>query len=692
MTSACPASSARPLRCISLLLLCACVLWPAPTLRAQDDPDGGLDSQLQQMNITPAELPLCFGMRDIEDPKALAICDALRLNQNVRARELSERWVRGEPDNPAAQFALAEVLYSVEANLPRALFHLKRAEELTNYPSLGRALASGNIQWHYLTLSQLSFIHQLMGDQVSALAYLDKIEEVYALDVESLRGWPLIKLKEYDLAKESAEKVLASSDSERERARAWNTLCAAELASLRPKESLVACDKSIAEDEDIAATDGDTVYLTNASEVSLSLLQFQQAEAYLDLASRFLNPDSVADPWIYKLYLTMNQSRLEEAADAFDRMLLWRESQVPVVTVMNRAEHLMVSAAFLILAGHGEEAARLTATAINEPDRNGSYSADDAQKDSVAALLHMLANETWYQQRLERAATLDFSAAWGELLAANRQRFAAWRAARRASSLFADRDVLLNRLRPYAPLDVHIPEWIEPEIVHLIGSGVMHGLLEQASGLGAFMLNDGYYYSYATEIAAHGGREPEVLQLGRQALDRLPQEEVLLRARVHARMADVLRKQRQTPESLAHYRTAIGLDPGVIRRLGLALPVRLTGDGSEFARLATGYLARSPRFAVMDDGFVVSIGALDNLSLCLHAAEGETIACATQPAAGAADAKESARFLVNTLHDELFNLDYQVNNAQIAVLRGSSVIMRSGAGSGNRAANSVLGD
>jgi hypothetical protein len=82
----------------------------------------------------------------ITESKALAVCDALALRQNVKARELAQQWIYEEPGSPAAQFALAEVLSQVEGNLPRALFHLKRAEELTNYTSLGRAIEMGNVE------------------------------------------------------------------------------------------------------------------------------------------------------------------------------------------------------------------------------------------------------------------------------------------------------------------------------------------------------------------------------------------------------------------------------------------------------------------------------------------------------------------------------------------------------------------
>lgn len=643
-----------------------------------------IDSQLEAMNIPPAELPLCFGMRDITDPRALAICDALGLQENVRARELSEDWVRAEPENPAAQFALAEVLYSVEANLPRALYHLNRAEELTNYSSLGRALASGNIQWHYLTLSQLSFIHQIMGDQENALAYLDKIEEIYGQDVESLRGWPLIKMRDFDAARASANKVLQTSNSERERSRAWNTLCAVELASLQPQGDIVACDRAIDEDENIAssANDGDTVYLTNASEVSLSLLKMEEAENYLDRATGVLNPDSVADPWIYKLYITMSQGRFDEAQDAFDRMLLWRENQVPVVTVMNRAEHLMVSASFLILAGRGEEAARLTATALAEPDRNGSFSADDAQKDAIAALLHMLANESWYQKQLEYAATLDFFERLHLNTLANRQRLDAWLAARRAASLFADKEVLLNRLRPYAPLDVHIPEWIEPHIVRLMGTGVMAELLEEARSNGAFLLNDGYYFSYAAEIAALEKRHEEVIRLAQQAIDILPQQEILLRARLHARIADAAWNRGLTDVALDEYQRTLALDAGILRRLGESLPVNIRGDDSQTSRQVVDFISRSPRFRQVEDGLPLEITLReDTLTSCLYDMDGNRFACHSQAASSAPSARDSARELVRGLHRELFDQDHAITSAQMALLRGSSVIMQSGTNS-----------
>ena len=106
-----------------LLQVCPMLCFWCATLlvSAQDDSDfEALSEALQQ--------PTCFGFTDVGDSRALEICDALNLRENVRARELSEQWVRAEPESPAAQFALSEVLLTIEGNMPRALYHLHRAE------------------------------------------------------------------------------------------------------------------------------------------------------------------------------------------------------------------------------------------------------------------------------------------------------------------------------------------------------------------------------------------------------------------------------------------------------------------------------------------------------------------------------------------------------------------------------------
>ena len=656
----------NPAPLLGWFLACACA-----SALAQDDsaPDLG--------DIEIVQSALCFGFSDIENPRALEICDALALEENVRARELAEEWIRLRPDSPAAQFAFAEVLYNAEGNLARALFHLNRAESLTGYADINAAVESGNIQWHYLSLSQLSNVHQLMGDQLRALEYLDKIEEIYGQDVESFRGWPLLKLKRYDAARASATAVLEHSENEHERARAWNTLCAVELASLAPVDSMAICNRAISEDEHLAAelNTGDTVYLTNASEVALSLLRMEAAEDYLDRATRDLNPDSVADPWVYKLYLTMSQGRFDEARAALDRMLVWRENQKPIVGVMNRAEHYMVSAAFMLLAGYAEDAAVLSATALNQPDRNGSYSADDFQKDAMAALINAIANRMLYQMRLEEAAGAGWTAALKARIDAAGLLFAAWRSERYAASLFTRPEILLNRLRPYAPLDVHIPEWIEPDLVRMIGAGVVRGALDEALAAGAFELNTGYHHAWLSEAAAVENEATAVIEHGARALAELPAQEALLRARVAARMGDAHWRLGEHEIALEHFENAFRADPGVSRRLGIELPVSLRVSGGGFSSELADALRASPRFGEHENGFPLEAG--DDGAVCLRTRSGETLSCYTlsSPAGPAASVGAASR----AFHAWAFGPGFEISKAQRSILRGSSVILANGA-------------
>ena len=90
----------------------------ACNVSAQDDSPLSLES----IEIPRAQRQLCFGFSNVSDTNALDVCDALNLDLNVKARELSEQWVRQEPNSPGAQFALADVLLTIEGNMPRALF------------------------------------------------------------------------------------------------------------------------------------------------------------------------------------------------------------------------------------------------------------------------------------------------------------------------------------------------------------------------------------------------------------------------------------------------------------------------------------------------------------------------------------------------------------------------------------------
>ena len=636
-------------------------------------------------DLTEIELPapeICFGLRTIVEPEALAVCSALDANLRIRARELAEQWLNSAPNSAAAHYTLAEVLLTVEGSVPRALFHLNQAEtnsKIRSFDQMIEVSAEAPFDakpetplWHYLTLNQLASVHQLIGNQEDSLRYLDALAEAYGVDLESYKGWPLIKLGRFEEARQSALRVLAAEDVDRfSEAQAWNTLCAVELSEPQENLSAPACDKALELDE-AAQSDRQelsTVTLTNAAEVALSRLRVDQAESLIDRATRYPNPSSVSNPWIQKLYLTLAQGRFDDAQSALEQMLIWRNRQDPLIGVSNTAEHFLVSATFLLIAGYTEDAARLAESALNQPDRNGNFSADDAQKDAIAALLTTLAFRADYERQLEHAAAQDWQLRFSSVARAQLTRLAAWRAGRRAASLFANAKIMRDRLRPYAPLDVHIPEWMEPEIAKLLGAGVFDLLIEDAEIRGSFRGALGYKHVFETEAAALQEEFDRVISEGMLALSLLPSAEVLLRARVHWHLAHAYWSKGDTLMARSLLSTSLRQDPSLARRLGGNIPVTLSHDGSEFALALASKLAASPRFDATPEGLALEIATT---SLCLRDSEGAVLSCYTPTPDELDPAKIAIEF-----QRRLFGIGVDLSKAQLSALMGASVVLRS---------------
>ena len=652
-------------------------------------------------NLSEIELPapeICFGLRSIVEPEALAVCSALAASQRIRARELAEQWLTSAPTSSAAHYTLAEVLLTVEGNVPRALFHLNQAEANSKIRSFDQMVEAGNDLpvgsvpetplWHYLTLNQLSSVHQLIGNQEESLRYLDALAEAYGVDLEPYKGWPLIKLGRFEDARQSALRVLAKDDVDRfSEAQAWNTLCAVELSAPQESQAALACDKALELDEAAQNTREElsTVTLTNAAEVALSRLRIDQAERLIDRATRYPNPSSVSNPWIQKLYLTLAQGRFDNAQSALEQMLVWRNRQDPLIGVSNRAEHFLASATFLLLAGYTEEAARLAESALNQPDRNGNFSADDAQKDAIAALLTALAFRADYERQLEFAAAQEWGVRLSATASAQLTRLAAWRAGRRAASLFANADTMRNRLRPYGPLDVHIPEWIEPEIARLLGAGVFTSLIEDAETRGSFSGAQGYKHSFATESAALRHDSDGVIDEGTLALSLLPDAEAMLRARVQWHIARAHWQKGDSGSARNFFSASLRQDPSLARRLGAGIPVAISHDGTPSALALANRLSISPRFEASPEGLALEISAN---TLCLRDSEEAVISCYTparksesitgdSPAILSLPLANDSALVAVEFQRQLFGIGVELSKAQRSAIMGASVVLRS---------------
>ena len=78
---------------IKLSLLLVTSIFPILSFSQNGD-----ELLIEDIKIEETSNQLCFGFSDIGDSRALEICDALELRENIKARELAEKWVRNEPD------------------------------------------------------------------------------------------------------------------------------------------------------------------------------------------------------------------------------------------------------------------------------------------------------------------------------------------------------------------------------------------------------------------------------------------------------------------------------------------------------------------------------------------------------------------------------------------------------------------
>jgi len=308
---------------------------------------------------------------------------------------------------------------------------------------------------------------------------------------------------------------------------------------------------------------------------------------------------------------------------------------------------------------------------------------------SAAALLDRIANRTAAESQSEAASWLPFWQALAAQADALRLRVRAWWSGRRAAVLFADDRILRSRIRPYAPGYVMIPEWIELDLVDVLGPGVMAAALADARAAGADGAERPYHLAFEAEIAFEQARHRDALDLAETALQTLPGSEVLLRARVGAAAAQAALAIGERGRAAALFDIALQSDPGVLRRLGAALPCRFEAAGGDVAREALGHLRASPRFTE-GAGFLVEVtGSGDRSSACLIGPQASVLACAhVSPRAGESS-DDTARRLARRFHEVAFAPRIDLTQADLRSLAGSTAVA---SGRGSERVQLVLSD
>lgn len=662
----------RAARAVALLLGLAGPLAPC-VASAQAAPTQGSSS---------ASLPLPDAHSPLEEEALSLFSQGLA----VSARTAAERVLRADPDSIAGHYVLGRVLFEAEGSLARAMRHLGRARELYEQRELPR---SGGGPFHeelLFSLARLAGQMELYPYQLDLLGYHDHL---YEPDMIAERCWPLLKLGRIDEARRFAQ-VAVGSPNPWQRSAGLNALCAIEgearsrapyhqacMAALEDARREVAGRTVEGDDEE---SGGITVDAFNAALGAASALNFTDAESLALEGVRRFEP-TAANPWEFLLELRLSSGQSEGAIEAFERMVGWNERQPAALRDQGRAETEALVAMLLLLAGDTERAEAQISRALGRPDRRGLTTDGAEQARGRHALVRRIVERTREEERAEEASWTGRFAQLENFLGALGRGLDHWPDDERIATVMAEGDRLVSSLRPYVSGSVAgASPWLALELVDVLGPSVVSVGLRSARARDADdPAADPFFDALQVEILAHRGDAEAAVALAASTLPRLEGAGwALVRARVAAVAAGAAEDAGMEARANELFATAMELDPGVLRRLGRALPCRITGQGAD-AEEAASWLARSPRFTDRRRGFELAVtpSPSGGLSACLRTAAGNELRCtevlSTLPEDAGAEEREMGmpRRLARQVHRELFGLRVSTGRIDLRSLDGS---------------------
>lgn len=585
--------------------------------------------------------------------------DAWKEGKPTLARRLAEEELRADPSDVQARVVLGVALFEHEGDLPRAAWHLERA--IRQYDWWGDPADERQWKAHAWALALRAYVAAAMDDREAEQRWMLRRNEEYDPDLNVERGWGLMKLGRVDEARVLLEAALAEGDVS-DVARAETTLCAIEGEVGDRAASDAACMAALTQAE--ARGEGLAVVAHNAVFGAEAALRLADTEA---IARKGLNDsgEDVSNPWQALTQIYLREGRGPEAVDAIEQMQAWRLRQRPMLRDQTRASLDVTFARLLLVAGHTDKGLELVDRALQQPDRLG-YSSGSADEELGGNALLRLAMRAAARERAREEAV---GAWWWErwwvwLRTALPDPADTLDAAVVRTTLTEPRwmELLFQVYLSHSALGA--PPWTLGDVIDVIGTGVAGAALQTAREAAAELAP--WHDAFEAEIAWRSGFRGDAVDLAHRALDALPPQEALLRARTAAIAGDA---GGGSERALADLTLAVRLDPGVLRRLQIALPARVEGSGA-----AATLLRRSPRLRAADRAFTVRV---DGASACLLSPHGERLACASGE--GAEADQGAAEALVASFHTSVFSLPMRLSRQRIDRLDGITAASREAA-------------
>lgn len=608
--------------------------------------------------------------------ESLAWCYADN-RQYIRARERAEAVLRTNPDSYVGHFVLAYVQHMGEANVPRALFEMRRAIELyTNRYGSRPAMGATPWRWHAQMVRQMAFIEADMEHYEAQLMWIREYNEMYRPEMLAESAWPLMKMRRFDEARAAAE-IGRRSGSPWQNEVALNALCAIEFEAGDERRSYDACHAALmlhgGDPESQSAVD-----FTNFAEAARSLFLLDEAETN-GLAATEAEVSWYGNPYVELGELYLREGRFSEALAMMREVHPYRLRRPPHVQDADRNEARRALSELFLLLGRGPDAIEITERALFAPDRRGHNSRDPAQDLALTALLDRAARDMEAEHLEADAVGAPFFEQIELRSRALLLRVGAWQSGREAVRALADDERLVGIVQIGRSRSAVMPPYMVGDLVRAMGAGVMTEAIRQARTEDPRPEASAYYDAFEAECALLAGDPARAYELSRRSLDGLGSGEALLRARASAISALAARDEGYPRRALEGFDEAFQIDPGVFVRMGAPVPVRILSSGGDVADEVASILAWSPRFDVADEGLSVAITTeATGGEVCFSASTGAVLACADLERDGDESDDTFALRLARAFTAAAFAPQVPLSATDVSSLDGSNSVSRGG--------------
>jgi tetratricopeptide (TPR) repeat protein len=600
----------------------------------------------------------------------------------ITARARAEEALRQDPESITAHFVMGTVLHEAEGALARAMHHLVVARQLFEKLHGTDPGPDAPRSFHQMLLQHTQRLAGQMERFDEQLRLIALHDALYDPDLHGERAWTLLHLNRFDEARASARMGI-DSGLPWVRSLGLNALCAIEGEAQKRQPFYDACLAALDDsrtDNEVRKREGlppspIAVDAYNASNAAYAIMRFEEVEKLALEAAR--SPETtVANPYRILVGLYTSEGRLSEAVSAAREMQRWRMRLPASLRDQDRAETDAMLASLLLVFGEADAASRLITRAIERPDRRGMISSKHEQAASGHALLRRALERQKGELAAERASAEGLWDRAKAALSASGAGLMSLPDDERIAGMLADDERLQATFRMRVGGGIIAPEWLFGDLIEVLGPGVVAVAVAGARAFeGDAPELRGYYDAMDAEIALARGDEAKAAEIAKRAVETLPKAEVLMRARVAAVGAEALRRHGDIAASMPLFQRALELDPGVLRRLRLALPASIRAESGGAASLAAEMLVRSPRFSPSQSGFQVALsGAPGLVRACLRSPEGAVLSCAeVAPKRGELD-RDTALRLAAAFHKQAFAPRVSLTTSDLNSLDGSTTL------------------